>query len=410
MDSRFRFSKTRIEALPPAPKGKRQDYYCTHTQGLGLRVTSTGRKTFCVLRRVSGGKLERITLGKFPDLPLEEAQKKARAVIADLAQGESVASKRRTKAAQEVTLSEVFADYLESRKDLKPLTRNDMERALKEVLPDWRDKPVAKITPAMVEKRHAEYGKRSKARSNLAMRYLRALLNYAAAKYTDDEGQPIITSNPVSRLTSTKAWFRVDRRQTIIKAHQLAPWLKALNALARPELRDYLVFVLLTGLRREEALGLTWERVDLEDRTITIVDPKNHHDHTLPLSDYLLEILAQRKEYAVSELVFSDQRGRKISNFRYIQAAIEKQAGIKVTIHDLRRTFATVAESLDIPAYALKKLLNHSTKSDVTAGYIVVDVERLRAPMQKITDYMLKAGGMKESAQVVELVANEISR
>lgn len=408
MDSRFRFSKTRIEALPPAPKGKRQDYYCTFTQGLGIRVTSTGRKTFCVLRRVSGGKLERITLGKFPDLPLEEAQKKARAVIADLAQGESVASKRRTKAAQEVTLSEVFADYLESRKDLKPLTRNDMERALKEVLPDWRDKPVAKITPAMVEKRHAEYGKRSKARSNLAMRYLRALLNYAAAKYTDDEGQQIITSNPVSRLTSTKAWFRVDRRQTIIKAHQLAPWLKALNALARPELRDYLVFVLLTGLRREEALGLTWEWVDLEDRTITIVDPKNHNDHTLPLSDYLLEMLAQRKEYAVSELVFTDQRGRKISNFRYIQAAIEKQAGIKITIHDLRRTFATVAESLDIPAYALKKLLNHSTKSDVTAGYIVVDVERLRAPMQKITDYILKAGGLKESAEVVELAAQKV--
>ena len=56
----------------------------------------------------------------------------------------------------------------------------------------------------------------------------------------------------------------------------------------------------------------------------------------------------------------------------------------------LRRTFITIAESLDIPVYALKKLPNHKTSSDVTAGYVVIDIERLRKPMQMITDYILK--------------------
>ena len=52
----------------------------------------------------------------------------------------------------------------------------------------------------------------------------------------------------------------------------------------------------------------------------------------------------------------------------------------------LRRTFITIAESLDIPYYALKRLLNHSQANDVTAGYIINDVERLREPMDKISN------------------------
>jgi integrase len=65
-------------------------------------------------------------------------------------------------------------------------------------------------------------------------------------------------------------------------------------------------------------------------------------------------------------------------------------AELTFTIHDLRRTFITIAERLDIPAYALKRLLNHKIrKNDVTAGYIITDVERLRKPTQQISDYIL---------------------
>ena len=72
-------------------------------------------------------------------------------------------------------------------------------------------------------------------------------------------------------------------------------------------------------------------------------------------------------------------------------------------LHDLRRTFITIAESLDIPAYSLKRLLNHKMRNDITAGYIITDVERLRRPMQQITDYILKAAGEKATAEVVQL-------
>ena len=62
-------------------------------------------------------------------------------------------------------------------------------------------------------------------------------------------------------------------------------------------------------------------------------------------------------------------------------------SGVVFTPHDLRRTFITVAESLDISAYVLKRLANHKMTNDVTAGYIIGDAERLREPMQRLTDH-----------------------
>ena len=58
------------------------------------------------------------------------------------------------------------------------------------------------------------------------------------------------------------------------------------------------------------------------------------------------------------------------------------RCGHSFTVHDLRRTFITIAEALGIPAYALKRLLNHRTSGDVTGGYIIIiDVEQLREPV-----------------------------
>jgi integrase len=84
-------------------------------------------------------------------------------------------------------------------------------------------------------------------------------------------------------------------------------------------------------------------------------------------------------------------------------AKVIKESGISFTIHDLRRTFMTIAESLDISAYAVKRLANHKMNNDITAGYIIADVERLRDPMQKITDYILKCAGVKQPIKAIKL-------
>lgn len=72
----------------------------------------------------------------------------------------------------------------------------------------------------------------------------------------------------------------------------------------REMVRDYLLLVLFTGLRKEEAAQLTWNNADLIARTLTVIDTKNHLDHTLPLSDFLHELMLRRKEAATTNSVF----------------------------------------------------------------------------------------------------------
>ena len=74
-------------------------------------------------------------------------------------------------------------------------------------------------------------------------------------------------------------------------------------------------------------------------------------------------------------------------------------SGVSFTLHDLRRTYITVAESIDVSAYALKRLVNHKMHNDVTAGYIVSDVERLREPMKRISDYLVTMGKLENHAK-----------
>lgn len=134
--------------------------------------------------------------------------------------------------------------------------------------------------------------------------------------------------------------------------------------------------------------------MNLQDKTLTVVDTKNHKDHTLPLSDTLYELLAERHRVRLHEVFVFPNRNRTgpLVEPRNPMKTVTGASGIKFTLHDLRRTFSTIADRLDIPHYALKRLMNHSQDGDVTAGYVMGDIERLRKPMQQITDFLMNAG------------------
>jgi len=382
----------------------------TLLKGLALRVTHNGSKAFIVEAWVNG-RSRRVTLGKHPALSLKDARKKAREVIGSFASGRDVVAERINQKALRVTLATVYGDYMASR-DLKPRTVDDYAKVMRLAFSDWQSKPITSITRNRVEKRHHQMGENSPSSANKAMRVLRALFNFAIGKYEKADGSPIITDNPTKRLSATRSWYPVERKRTLIRPEQLPQWFEAVLTL-KPEqptskadvVRDYLLLLILTGLRREEAARLPWCDVDLKAKVLIIRDTKNRQPHELPLTDYLHQLLSQRKQQANgSRYVFAGEGkgGYLVEPKRWLQK-VTQQSGVAFTIHDLRRTFITIAESLDIPAYALKRLLNHKSGGDVTAGYIIMDVERLREPMQRITDFILKAGGVKKSAAVVSL-------
>jgi len=404
----MRITKRTLEALQTPRSG----YWITwdgEIKGFGARITSTGTISFIYQDRING-RDRRMTLGRFPSISSEHARKLAQRMAAEIADGKDPVSEKKTRTTKGITLAQAFADYLRDR-DLKPRTVADIKRRMKR-LKDWQSLPVKEITRDMVVARHRKIGEHTPASANAVMRYLRAVLNYAAEAYGTGNA-PFLTDVPTRRLSATRAWYRIERRRTLIAVKDLPKWWVAVETLAAedslfrhgPEYRDYFQFVLLTGLRRSEAQGLTWKDVDMAARTITIRDTKNREPHILPLSDYLETTIKRRKQRAKGPFVFATPDGERVDNWRYALDAIIKSSGVSFCIHDLRRTFATVAESLDLPAYAIKRLLNHKMGSDVTAGYIVITPERLRLPMQKITDYLLKAAKVKASAEVVELKA-----
>lgn len=188
-------------------------------------------------------------------------------------------------------------------------------------------------------KLHTKLGEeRGFAYSNLAMRMLRAIFNFAAGQYEDNQGQFIISENPVKRLSQTRAWYRIERRQTYIKTHELAAWHKGVMQLQNETLRDYLLFILFTGLCRQEAAKLKWSDIDLKAKTLTIGDTKNNQKHTLPLTDYLFQLLSKRKITADSIYVFSGSgKHGYIIEPRKQTAKVTAHSGVSFTVHDLRR-------------------------------------------------------------------------
>jgi integrase len=389
MSKSINLTKSFVENAP-APTGKDQIFYRdSKLTGFALRVTSSKTKSFVVETTINN-KVRRITIGKYGALTTETARKEAKKLLGDIARGKDpIAEKQATKAKQ-ITLSEVFADYLRARKSLKPKTIYDYKRVMNVALVAWSKKALASITKDKITKIHAQLGEEhGHAYANLSMRVLRAIFNFAAGQYEDNQGRSLVTENPVKRLSQTRSWYRVERRQTYIKAGDLAIWHQGIQTLENETLRDYLLLILFTGLRRQEAARLRWEAINLKAKTLTVSDTKNSEIHILPLSDYLLELLNRRMNVSVSEFVFagSGSHGHIIEPRKQMAKAIEA-SGISFTVHDLRRTFITIAESLDISAYALKRLLNHKMSGDITASYIISDVERLRKPMQQISDHL----------------------
>jgi integrase len=402
----LRLTKSAVDKIEP-PKDKEQAFYRDdQLKGFAVRVTASGIKSFVVEKLISH-KVRRITLGRYGEITVEQARKEAQKLLGKIATGIDPIAEKRSAKASVVTLSEVFQDYLHARKSLKPKTLYDYKNMIRVAFPDWKNKTLLSITKDKVAKHHEKLGeKHGAAYANQAMRVLRALFNFAAGQYEDAAGRSLITENPVKRLSQARSWYRVERRQTFIKSHELAAWSQGVMNLQNETLRDYLFLMVFTGLRRQEAAQLQWNQVDLKDKTLKILDTKNRESHTLPLSDYLHNLLVQRKQASINDYVFPGSgKGGYIIEPRKQMAKVIEATGIHFTVHDLRRTFITIAESLDIPAYALKRLLNHKMSGDVTAGYIILDVERLRKPMQMIADFITQKMELSTSTNILPFMA-----
>ena len=327
-------------------------------------------------------------------------------MLGEIAKGKDPKTGKRINTLRDITLREVLHKFLEM-KPIRETTRRNYHYAVNRHFEDWLDMPITSISKDMVEQRHIKLtnspnrlNTSSHGRANNALKKLSALINFAADRYgTEDE--PLIKINPVMRISRNRAWHKIHPRQGIIPDHKLKDWYRAVCTLRYEVARDFMIFTLLTGMRFGETRLLKWSYVDFENKILTVPREitKCDREHRLPLSDFLIGLLRKRKIYRKSsDWVFPSTRLRNkpiSAGVGFVQR-VRAKSNVKFTMHDLRRTFLTMGEKLEVPIYALKRLVNHSVSNDMTGRYLVLDVERIRVHMCRITDEFIKLLGVND--------------
>lgn len=416
----IRFTKAALLELPSPANGKRTEYADNVVNGLRLRVTSSGSKSFCVSRR-RGGKFFRVTLGKFPDMTIEQAREAAYSALNEVAQTRRNPNDRKREEKQRtVTLSDALEAYLKSRAErVKEKTAKVYRDTLQHYSGDWMATQLASITRDQVENRHKTITERgiwfggpsrqkeqgSKAQADLWARVFRAVYRFAYDSYRSENGSRLLPDPPTSVLSTKRLWNGTPRRTTRIRNADLGRWLRAVDTVraAADDVRDDITvaicdavdMALFTGLRRSEVLGLVWERVNLSGRYFWIDKTKNGDPLELPITDTLHNIFIRRQKSKCCDsiYVFPNSRGGVITNVdRSISLIVmETSQGnehplISFSFHDARRTFGSVAELVGVGSYILKRLMNHRTvrSADVTQGYLHYSADELREPASRV--------------------------
>jgi integrase len=160
----------------------------------------------------------------------------------------------------------------------------------------------------------------------------------------------------------------VDSLLTAIQARILKNSKDPLKTSARKSwqyLHTAVVMALHTGMRKGEILGLKWEHVNWQRKTVLLTDTKNSESRRLPIDAILLRELSDHRTRVKNEdLVFpSYDRNGKIVPLNDVNGSFEKalsDAGIvNFRFHDLRHTFASHYMMSGGQLYTLSKILGH---------------------------------------------------
>ncbi|TXG97398.1 MAG: DUF4102 domain-containing protein [Rhodocyclaceae bacterium] len=399
MSKTFSFSKEAISALTPPPAGKRETYLDAKTPGLQIRVTETGAKTFSVYRRIKGGQPERITLGKFPAMTVEQARKQASIINASIADGANPAEAKRAHKT-ELTFGDLFKEYGD-RHGKKKRSWDTDQSLYANHLQAISSKKLSSINKADVSRILSDLDKAGKAGATI--NNVRALVSSVFGRAIE---WGYASDNPVKGI-KTRAKVKRDR---FLQADELPRFFKSLAEEKNQTLRDYILLALLTGARRSNLLAMRWKEINTKESVWRIPETKNGTPQNVTLSPEALAIIKARKEQAdeKEEFVFpgSGESGH-IEEPKKAVIRVMERAGIPygrdnpdgVTLHDLRRTLGSWQAKTGASLAIIGKSLNHKSQQ-ATAIYARLDLDPVRQSVNTATAAMLEAGGLKPVAEI----------
>ncbi len=349
--NKINFTRKEIEGLS-LPQKQQERYYDTKSRGLFLLVTANGFKTFYVRRKVKG-KSELYMLGRFPELSVEQARAKAGGFHAAITDGKNVAEARRAERA-ELTLGELFNEYLERHLKKSRKTWKVLEDNFERYFGPWKNHRLSVITRADVERIHKDIGRtRGKYAANRAVDLIRATYN-KGIRWQLHKGD-----NPAVGISE----FTEQPRERVLQASEVERFFGAVDTEPDPHFKDFIKLCLLTGQRKSNVLAMRWADIDFKGRTWTIPGEKmkNNQSLTLALSDAELDLLKARRKKPPGDWVFpGDGRTGHYVEPKRAWARLLRRAKIEdLHIHDLRRSLASFMANTGADVSMIRSALNH---------------------------------------------------
>lgn len=352
-----------IEGQKPDPS-KRLDFRDELIPGLVLRISTSGTKTFCLHKRING-KMRRLTVGRFPIMSLADARERVRQVLYEIETGR-FEDRTGVEVETKPTLGDVIPDYIE--KHAKVHNRDwKRKEALLAKFTTLHGKRIDEIKRADVVKACDVIHKSAPVSSNRALAHLKHLMGWCVERGMI-EANPIAGMKPLSKERS---------RERVLTDDELG----ALWAVCGDEgypFGDCMKLLMLSGQRRAEVAEMRWSELDLEKRLWTLPSQraKNGKQHTVPITDAMLEVLRKTPRFVNSDYVFTTTGKSPVSGFGRMKDRLDKalpEGTEPWIIHDLRRTMSTNMAMLGVPQPVTEALLNHKTGvvSGVAAIYNV---------------------------------------
>ncbi len=420
---KVKLTKKFIDSVDYTAKGT-EIYMDDVLTGFALRVGKQSKR-YTLHKRING-KLHRNEVEEAHLITLTEAREKASIMMANIKKGMHVydglhenLEDPKDKTNNVPTLKEAYQYFKSTKTGLAKGTITTYDRQILQKLKDWLNISLNDITKSMISDKHKEISKNSEAQANATMRALRSVWNYCRDSFLDDDEDFLIKEQPIRILNAKKDWNKVKPRTKHIEEEYLGMYLKTLlNYVDRSShmqaphsnnARDIMLIFIFTGVRLNEAQSLKWSDIDLKAGRIVFKDTKNGSDYHMPTSNVLQALLEERwrlssgKQWVFpSDLQASDDHIKDLSGS---YKAIGNQANLYITPHDLRRTFGTVANSLNISYPVLKRLLNHreaKSSDDVTLQYVQVSQRQLRDALNSIESFYCQHAGMTQDETIIK--------
>jgi integrase len=377
---------TARKALAPA---RGQSFiWDSEVKGFALRVTARGAKSFVLDYRVQG-RQRRMTLGSYPDWTVQAARTAAKTMKREVDSGQDPMGDRQALRDAPTVLD--LWDRYQTEKLLSKAARTQIdERSMwqKIILPRLAKHHVADVSYQDIDQLHRDITliRKTPIRANRVVECLRGAFNLAIRwQWRQDNPCRGARRNPE------------EKRNRFLGKAELIALAEALDSHREVASADAIKLLMLTGARRGEVLGATWDMFDLQEGIW--IKPSAHtkqrREHRVPLSSPAVDLLKAMRVESRSQFVFCGPEGKPLTDIKRTWKSVCKKAGLiefvpklsrsgkpvmdqagrpvlidqpNVRIHDLRHSFASILVSAGASLPLIGQLLGH-TQVQTTQRY-----------------------------------------